>query len=140
MLPFPIHHIGIAVESIQASAPVYELLSGDRCSPVEEIGSQGVRVAFVGQVELLEPTGPESTVARFLARRGPGLHHLAYHVSDLPGELARLSGQGMELIDREPRAGAGGHQVAFLHPRSTGGILVELVQDHGEGSRLTSPP
>jgi methylmalonyl-CoA/ethylmalonyl-CoA epimerase len=131
MPPFPIHHIGIAVESIDAAAPLYELLSGERCSPVEEIGPQGVRVAFVGQVELLEPTGPETTVARFLAKRGPGLHHIAYHVQDLAGELARLASQGVELIDREPRAGAGGHLVAFLHPRSTGGILVELVEDHG---------
>jgi methylmalonyl-CoA/ethylmalonyl-CoA epimerase len=141
MPTFPIHHIGIAVESIDSAAPLYELLSGERCSPVEEIGSQGVRVAFVGQVELLEPTGPDTTVARFLARRGPGLHHIAYHVEDLAAELARLASQGMELIDREPRAGAGGHRVAFLHPRSTGGILVELVEDHGpsDGDPLSDP-
>jgi methylmalonyl-CoA/ethylmalonyl-CoA epimerase len=98
---------------------------------VEEIASQGVKVAFVGQVELLEPTDPDTPVGRFLAKRGPGLHHIAYHVADLPGELARLAADGMELIDREPRAGAGGHRVAFLHPRSTGGILIELVEDHG---------
>ncbi len=141
MPPFPIHHIGIAVESIDASAPLYELLSGERCSPVEEIGSQGVRVAFVGQVELLEPTGPDTTVARFLAKRGPGLHHIAYQVEDLAAELNRLAARGMELIDREPRAGAGGHRVAFLHPRSTGGILVELVEDHGSptGEGISAP-
>ena len=130
MPPFPIHHIGIAVESISDSAPLYELLSGGRCSPVEEIASQGVKVAFVGEVELLEPTDPDTPVGRFLAKRGPGLHHIAYHVSDLPGQLSRLAADGMELIDREPRSGAGGHQVAFLHPRSTGGILIELVEEH----------
>lgn len=131
MQPLPIHHIGIAVESISDSAPLYELLSGERCSPVEEIASQSVAVAFVGQVELLETIGPNTTVARFLAKRGPGLHHIAYRVADLAGELARLASAGMELIDPEPRPGAGGHRVAFLHPRSTGGILIELVEDKG---------
>lgn len=131
MPPLPIHHIGIAVESISDSAPLYELLSGGRCSPVEEIASQGAEVAFVGQVELLEATGPDTTVARFLAKRGPGLHHIAYRVADLAGELARLASEGMELIDHEPRPGAGGHRVAFLHPRSTGGILIELVEEEG---------
>ncbi|NJD18774.1 MAG: methylmalonyl-CoA epimerase, partial [Gemmatimonadetes bacterium] len=87
-----------------------------------------VRVCFCGPVELLEPLGPDTTVGRFLSRRGPGLHHVAYRSHDLAAELARLAGQGIELIAARPRPGARGHLVAFLHPRSTGGILVELVQ------------
>ena len=82
----------------------------------------------MGHVELLEPLGSEGTVARFLERRGPGLHHMAFEVPDLAAELRRLEEQGIELVDREPRPGAAGHQVAFLHPRSTGGVLTELVQ------------
>jgi methylmalonyl-CoA epimerase len=132
MSALPIDHIAVAVESIRTAAPLYELLSGGRCSPVEAIPSQGVNVAFVGGVELLEPRGSETPVGRFLARRGPGLHHLAYRVPDLAAELARLAEAGVELIDREPRRGARGHEVAFLHPRSTGGVLVELVQ-HDDG-------
>ncbi len=126
--PHPFHHVGVAVESIQAAAPLFELLTGHSCSPPEDLPAQGVRVAFVGHVELLEPLGSEGTVARFLERRGPGLHHMAFEVPDLAAELRRLEEQGIELVDREPRPGAAGHQVAFLHPRSTGGVLTELVQ------------
>jgi len=124
----PIDHVAVAVHSIRESAPIYELLTGERSSPPEEVEGQGVRVSFVGGTELLEPSDPSGTVARFLERRGPGLHHIAYRVPDLPAELERLSRAGVELIDREPRSGAGGHRVAFLHPRSTGGVLVELVE------------
>ena len=95
---------------------------------MEVLESQGVRVVFVGPVELLEPLGPETTVGRFLDGRGPGLHHIAYRVPNLPEALAQAREKGFELIDAEPRPGARGHLVAFLHPRSTGGILVELVQ------------
>lgn len=126
----PIDHIAVAVRSIEDAAPLYELLSGARCSPPEELPSQGVRVAFVGGIELLEPLSADSTVGRFLERDGEGLHHVAYRVEDLQAELDRLAGEGLELIDEAPRAGAGGHRVAFLHPRSTGRVLVELVQ-HG---------
>ncbi len=123
----PFHHVAVAVESIESAAPLFELLTGRSCSPVEEIPDQGVRVAFVGEVELLEPTDPEGTVARFLHRNGPGLHHVAFEVPEVAAELERLASEGLELVDRTPRRGAGGHQVAFLHPRSTGGVLVELV-------------
>jgi len=128
MLPFPLHHIGIAVPSIADAAPRFELLSGERCSPVEEIPTQGVRVAFVGRLELLEPLSEDSSVGRFLSRRGAGLHHLAFQVRNLPAELERLSISGFTRIDREPRVGSGGHRVAFLHPHSTEGVLVELVE------------
>jgi methylmalonyl-CoA/ethylmalonyl-CoA epimerase len=116
------------VSSLDEARPLYERLSGAVGSPVEELPSQGVRVTFVGGLELLEPLTPDSPVGRFLTRRGPGLHHIAYRTPDIRSELARLAQAGFELIDREPRPGAGGHLVAFLHPRSTGKVLTELVQ------------
>lgn len=124
----PLDHVAIAVHSIEDTSNVFELLTGDTCSPPETLESQGVRVAFVGAVELLQPLGPHTTVARFLERRGPGLHHIAYRTTDLVAELRRLEAAGVRLIDNEPRPGAYGHSVAFLHPSSTGGILVELVE------------
>jgi len=123
-------HVAIAVSSLEDALGIYQLVSGHPGSAPETLESQGGRVAFCGPVELLEPLGPETTVGRFLAKRGPGLHHIAYRTDDLQAELDRLAADGVELIDRHPRPGARGHQVAFLHPRSTGGILVELVQ-HG---------
>ena len=124
----PLDHVAIAVHSIEQSRGLYELLSGERCSTPETLETQGVRVAFVGTVELLEPLGPETSVGRFLTRRGQALHHIAFRTDDLEGELARLDATGIQLIDRVPRPGAFGHMVAFLHPSSTGGILTELVQ------------
>ena len=124
----PLDHVAVAVHSVDESAPLYELLTGATRSPPETLEAQGVRVSFVGQVELLEPLGPDTTVGRFLERRGPGLHHVAYRTDDIVAELARLSDAGVRLVDAEPRPGAGGHRVAFLHPSSTGGVLVELVQ------------
>jgi methylmalonyl-CoA epimerase len=127
----PLDHVAIAVESIAQSQPLFESLVGANGSVAEHIASQDVEVVFIGsgagRLELLAPTSPDSTVARFLARRGPGLHHLAYRVDDLEAALDRLAESGVELIDRTPRPGAGGHRVAFLHPRSTGGVLIELV-------------
>jgi methylmalonyl-CoA/ethylmalonyl-CoA epimerase len=129
MPPYPLHHIAIAVPSIREAAPLFELLTGESCSPPEEIPGQGVRVAFLGQVELLEPTAQDTPVGRFLERRGQGLHHVAFRVPDIPRALAELEARGIEPIDRVPRPGAGSHQVAFLHPRSTGGVLWELIQE-----------
>jgi methylmalonyl-CoA/ethylmalonyl-CoA epimerase len=130
-LELPLDHVAIAVQSIEASRPMYETLLGAESSAPEAIASQHVNVCFIGagpvRLELIEPTAPESTVARFLARRGPGLHHVAYQSHDLEADLARLAAAGYELIDRVPRAGAEGHRVAFLHPRTTGGALIELV-------------
>lgn len=126
-----LHHVGVAVPSIRDALPLYERMAGTTGSPVETVESQRVRVCFVGLVELLEPTDPSSTVARFLDRRGPGLHHLAFAVDDLAGELDRLAGEGVRLIDRVPRPGAFGHRVAFLHPDSTGRVLTELVESAG---------
>lgn len=128
MTGLPLDHVAIAVPSLGQAVPLHEALAGRSASPVETLEAQGVRVAFVGAVELLEPLGPDTPVGRFLSRQGPGLHHLAYRVADLDGELARLIGLGFEPIDREGRPGARGHRVAFLHPRSTGKVLVELVE------------
>jgi methylmalonyl-CoA/ethylmalonyl-CoA epimerase len=125
-------HVAVAVTSIAEAQPLFESLLGATGSPIEQVPSQNVNVVFLGEgggrIELLEPTAPDSAVARFLERRGPGLHHLAYRVDNIDAELARLAAAGYELIDRNGRPGAGGHRVAFLHPRSTGGVLVELVE------------
>ncbi|TVR63924.1 MAG: methylmalonyl-CoA epimerase [Gemmatimonadales bacterium] len=125
----PLHHVAIATPSIREAAPLLELLTGETCSPVEEVAAQGVRVAFVGTLELIEPMDPEGGVARFLKRRGPGLHHVAFSVPDVAAALADARARGLRLIDEAPRAGAGGHRVAFLHPESTGGVLWELVEE-----------
>jgi methylmalonyl-CoA/ethylmalonyl-CoA epimerase len=126
-------HVAIAVESLATALPLFESLIDAVGSGVETVGAQGVNVAFVGsgagRLELIEPLAPETPVGRFLARRGPGLHHIAYRVADLQAALNTLAAHGVELIDRAPRPGAGGHRVAFLHPRSTGGVLIELVGD-----------
>lgn len=125
-------HVAIAVRSIAEMQPLFESLTGGAGSDRERVDAQGVDVVFVGagpgRLELLEPTRPDSAIGRFLEKRGPGLHHVAYRVPDIAAALAGLAARGVELIDRVPRPGAGGHLVAFLHPRSTGGVLVELVQ------------
>ena len=127
---FPLDHVGVAVPSIQESAAAFEPISGATCSSIEELPGHDVNVAFVGSIELIEPRSSASPVARFLARRGPGIHHVAYRVSDLRATLQHLNTRGFQLIDEEPRPGARGHLVAFIHPKSTGGTLIELVQ-HG---------
>lgn len=125
-------HVAIAVPSISAVLPLFELIAGAGSSPIERVESQMVDVAFVGgtgtRIELLQPGAPDSTVQRFLDRRGPGLHHIAYRVTDLDNALRRLAAAGIRLIDETPRLGAGGHRVAFLHPDSTGKVLIELVE------------
>ncbi|HEY0671610.1 MAG TPA: methylmalonyl-CoA epimerase [Longimicrobiales bacterium] len=131
-MELPLDHVAIAVPSITAALPIFELLTNARGSPTERVESQKVEVTFigsgVGRIELLQPSAADSTVQKFLDRRGPGLHHVAYRVPDLEGALARLKTAGVRLIDESPRAGAGGHRVAFLHPSSTSGVLVELVE------------
>ena len=124
-------HVAIAVASLEEAMSLFEQLSGHPRTPPETLEAQGVRVSFCGPVELLEPLGPDTAVGRFLAKRGPGLHHIAYRTHDILADLERLSKRGVELIDARPRAGARGHQVAFLHPRGTAGVLVELVQHAG---------
>jgi methylmalonyl-CoA epimerase len=127
----PLDHVAVAVHSIERSRPHFELLAGETCSPPQTLEPQGVRVAFVGALELLEPLGPHTTVGRFLERRGEGLHHVAYRTEDIVTELARLDAAGVRLIDRVPRPGAHGRSVAFVHPSGAGGVLIELVQHTG---------
>ena len=129
---FPLDHIGIAVPSISTVLPLFELIAGAAGSRIERVESQQVDVAFVGsgatRIELIQPTSPDSTVQRFLDKRGTALHHIAYRVPDLDATLDRLARAGVRLIDERGRPGAGGHRVAFLHPQSTSGILIELVE------------
>lgn len=121
-------HVAIAVPSLRDAIALHESITGSSATPVETLEAQGVRVAFVDTVELLEPLAPDTPVGRFLSRHGQGLHHIAYSTPDIEQELARLVASGFEAIDLKPRPGARGHQVAFLHPRSTGKVMVELVQ------------
>ena len=131
-MELPLDHVAIAVPSIAAALPMFEAIAGAVATQTEAVPGQQVNVAFIGgtgtRIELVEPSSGESTVQRFLDRRGAGLHHIAYRVSDLSGALDRLSKAGFRLIDQKPRPGAGGHHVAFLHPQSTGGVLIELVE------------
>lgn len=131
-----ISHIGIAVKSIEEMRPFYEQTLGARFEGEEVVADQKVRVAFfmVGdvRVELLEPTGPDSTVAGFIEKRGEGVHHIAYQVSDLEARLAELKEAGVRLIDESPRRGAHHSKIAFLHPKPTHGVLTELCEPTGE--------
>ncbi|HKJ91774.1 MAG TPA: methylmalonyl-CoA epimerase [Longimicrobiales bacterium] len=131
-LGLPIDHIAIAVPSIRDALPKFERLTGTGASGIETVAAQGVAVAFLDAgavaVELIEPLSPDSSVARFLERRGAGLHHIAFRTPDVAAELERLKQAGVRLIDPAPRAGARGHRVAFLHPESFDSVLVELVQ------------
>ncbi|NJD09293.1 MAG: methylmalonyl-CoA epimerase [Gemmatimonadetes bacterium] len=131
-MELPLDHIAIAVPSLLEARPLFESLVGAGSSLPEHVAAQRVTVQFIGQgpgrIELLEPDDPDSAVGRFLAKRGPGLHHIAYRVADLEAALARLEAAGVQLIDRAPRPGAGDHRVAFIHPRSCAGVLVELVE------------
>jgi methylmalonyl-CoA/ethylmalonyl-CoA epimerase len=125
-----IDHLGIAVRSLDETVPVYEKALGLRCEHREEVPSQKVRTAFfdVGGVhlELLEPTAPDSPIAKFLADRGEGIHHLAFRTDNIAGQLSQAAGAGIRLINDKPYEGAASKLVAFLHPKSTHGVLVEL--------------
>jgi methylmalonyl-CoA epimerase len=126
-----IHHIGVAVADLDEAVSTYERLLGATVEARETIESQGAEAVALhvggGRVELLAPLGADTPVGRFLARRGPGMHHVAYAVDDLRAELSRLDGQGVQLVDREPRPGLYGLQVAFIHPDAVHGVLTELV-------------
>ena len=127
-----IDHIGIATNSIEEGLSLWQEALGLTPDSSEQVTDQGVKVCMlpVGDthVELLEPLSPESPVGKFLAKRGPGMHHIAIEVKDIRGSLAELKRRGARLIDETPRVGAGGCLVAFIHPSSTNGVLLELVQ------------
>ena len=131
-----IDHIGIATRGIEESLKFWRDALGLEVRHAETVEEQGVRVAMLPagepRVELLEPTGPDTPVAKFLEKRGPGIHHVAVRVADIGATLARLKAEGARLIDEEPRAGAGGCLVAFVHPAASGGVLLELVQHPNE--------
>jgi methylmalonyl-CoA epimerase len=127
-----IDHIGVAVEDLEAGIELYGRGFEMGLAHRETVESQGVEAVLLdvgeGHVELLRPPGPDTAVGKFLARKGPGLHHVAYAVEDIEATLRRLSEAGLELIDEQARTGIRGSRVAFLHPRSTGGVLTEIVQ------------
>ena len=126
-----VHHIGIAVVDLDASIEQYGALFGATVEQRETVEEQGVEAASLrvgsSRVELLRPLGPGTPVGRFLTKRGPGLHHVAFEVADLAAELDRLRADGVQLIDESPRDGLYGLQVAFVHPEATGGVLAEFV-------------
>ena len=126
-----IHHLGVAVDDLDEALSTYQRLLGARLEYRETVEEQGVEAASVrvgeSRVELLAALGDETPVGKFLAKRGPGMHHVAYEVDDLPASLEELAGQGAELIDERPRRGLFGLEVAFVHPDSLHGVLAELV-------------
>ena len=127
-----IDHVGIAVADLDSAIALYEKTLGMPLVHREKVAEQGVEAVLLdvgdGHIELLEPLNEDTPVGKFLAKKGPGLHHVAYAVADVSAALAELAEQGIELIDSEPRRGIRDSRVAFLHPRSTGGVLTEIVQ------------
>jgi len=128
-----IDHIGIAVKNIEEAAKLYTDL-GLKIEGTEVVESQKVKVAFIGigqsRIELLESTAPDGNIAKFIESKGEGIHHLAVKVDNIEKALEELTAKGYQLIDKTPRIGAGGHKIAFLHPKSTKGVLLELSQSH----------
>ncbi len=132
MKPTVVDHIGIAVKSIDESLKFWEETLGIHCHGVEEVAEQKVKTAFLPlgdtEVELLEGTSEESPVSKFIAAKGEGIHHLAIRVPDLEAALEELKAKGVRLIDEKPRMGAGGAKIAFVHPKASGGVLLELSE------------
>ncbi len=128
-------HIGIAVEDLDSAIETYKTL-GFTVESVDDVPGFGVKVVFLpmesGSVELVQPVTEDSAMAKYLDKKGQGIHHLCFEVEDIRAELARLEAAGVELVDKEPRQGAHGTLVAFLHPRSTGGVLIELAEKTGD--------
>jgi methylmalonyl-CoA/ethylmalonyl-CoA epimerase len=132
MKPSHIEHIGIAVKNLEDSIRLYEKILGLKCYKVEEVQEQKVRTAFfvIGQtkIELLETTDPEGPIGKFIEKRGEGIHHIAFAVDNLAEQLIHAEKEGVTLIDNHPRKGADGLDIAFLHPGSTGGVLIEMCE------------
>jgi len=128
-----LEHIGIAVSNLSTSVPLFEKLLNSQCYKKENVDTEKVTTAFFKtgdcKVELVESTDPEGVIAKFIAKKGEGLHHLAFEVEDIMAEMKRLEGEGYVLLSNEPKRGADNKLVVFLHPKSTGGVLVELVQE-----------
>ena len=132
MKPTHIEHIGIAVKNLEEAIRLYENVFGLKCSAVEEVADQKVKTAFfmVGQtkIELLQSTDPEGPIGKFIEKKGEGVHHIAFAVNGLQDQLTAMEAKGIQLIDKVPRKGAEGLQIAFLHPKSTKGVLTELCE------------
>lgn len=130
MKPTHIEHLGIAVKSLDEAIPMWEKLLGTKCYSIEEVAEQKVRTAFfkIGQskIELLEAMSEDSAIAKFIEKKGEGVQHIAFAVEDLPASLAQAEETGFQLIDKAPRNGAEGLKIAFMHPKSTMGVLTEL--------------
>lgn len=128
-----IEHLGIAVTDLQASINVFEKLLNTTCYKTEEVVSEGVRTAFFqlgeSKIELLEATNPDSPIAKFIAKQSGGIHHIAFEVEDIESEMKRLKALDFILIQESPKDGADNKRIAFLHPKSTNGVLVELCQE-----------
>lgn len=128
-----IEHIGIAVKSLEDSNKLFEKLLGSPHYKIEEVASEGVRTSFFksgpNKIELLEATNADSPIAKYLDKKGEGVHHVAFAVTDIKAEIARLKGEGFVVLNEEPKKGADNKWVAFLHPKSTNGVLVELCQE-----------
>ena len=128
-----IEHLGIAVANLETAIPLYEALLNTSCYKQEAVASEGVRTAFFqlgeSKIELLEASKPDSPIAKFLEKNGPGFHHVAFEVADIDAELLRLESAGFQLIHQSPKDGADNKRIAFLHPKSTNGLLVELCQE-----------
>jgi methylmalonyl-CoA/ethylmalonyl-CoA epimerase len=127
-----ISHIAIAVENLEVARKAFETLVGNKVEIIEEVQDQKVRVGMIpvgeSRLELAGPTDPSSTISKFIQKRGEGIHHICFEVENIKSELARLKAAGFQLIDEQPRLGADGHLIAFIHPRTTGGVLVELSE------------
>jgi methylmalonyl-CoA/ethylmalonyl-CoA epimerase len=133
MKPSHIEHIGIAVKNLEVAIDFYEKVLGLTCYNIEEVAEQKVRTAFfmVGEtkIELLESTDPESPIGKFIEKKGEGIHHIAFSVEKIEDQLKHATGLGITLIDSKPRKGAEGLDIAFLHPKSTSGVLIELCEN-----------
>ena len=131
-----VSHIGVAVKNIEASTGVFSRLLNAKDVKTEEVKDQKVKLAFfhVGDmsIELTESTSPDSPISKFIEKRGEGVHHVSFEVEDIYAELARLKADGFQLIDEQPRIGAGGYWIAFVHPKSTNGVLIEISQKRKE--------
>jgi len=136
MKPTHIEHIGIAVKNLEESIAWYEKVLGLKCYALEEVKEQKVRTAFfmIGEtkIELLESTDPEGPIGKFIEKKGEGIHHMAYAVKGLESALVEVEAAGVQLIDKQPRKGAEGLSIAFLHPKSTGGVLTELCENKND--------
>jgi methylmalonyl-CoA/ethylmalonyl-CoA epimerase len=128
-----IEHIGIAVNNLADASIIYEKLFGEPAYKQEEVASEGVKTAFFrngpNKIELLEATNPESPIAKFIAKKGEGIHHIAFDVEDITLEIARLKSEGFVILNETPKKGADNKLVVFLHPKSTNGVLIELCQE-----------